>query len=448
MTAALGASAADEPPPLSTQLESPNHSRSPPPPKKGKQKKGRVVMKNVIRTRSNGNKLEEGLLLSLPPEEIQNPHLVAMNSSIEQECARLKEVESQVAALKRKDTPESAHELDTSIHSSNRSCNPSDNIAEVFVSDLVGLKTNVDDILILVPAQSGFAIEKHNFVVSIRVQYASIMRIEQLFGDFSMLTTQFGSTLLPNHSHNMPSAQDPFYVVKAEIQDSIDKLQSTFHQWKSNSDVAEQGRLVKEVLAGCESIEWQVDELDKAIAVASRDPSWYGIDEVEIENRRKWTSSARSQVGTMKKTVEAGKGSSNTSHASVNGMRQELMRLPNSHQTDTSNLYAARDSDDFIQSESDRQMLLIKEQDEELDELSESVRRIGGVGLTIHDELTAQEKILDELGSEMDSTTNRLDFVQKKVAMVMKKASAKGQIMMILGLLALFIFLFILVFFT
>lgn len=38
--------------------------------------------------------------------------------------------------------------------------------------------------------------------------------------------------------------------------------------------------------------------------------------------------------------------------------------------------------------------------------------------------------------------------IGKKVAMVVKKASAKGQIMMILGLLALFIFLFILVFFT
>lgn len=31
-----------------------------------------------------------------------------------------------------------------------------------------------------------------------------------------------------------------------------------------------------------------------------------------------------------------------------------------------------------------------RKQDEELDDLSESVRRIGGVGLTIHDELTAQ----------------------------------------------------------
>ncbi|KAL1347741.1 hypothetical protein HN51_023772 [Arachis hypogaea] len=246
----------------------------------------------------------------------------------------------------------------------------------------------------------------------------------------------------------MPSAQDPFYVVKEEIQDSIDKLQSSYHQWESTSDGGDRTNLSKEVLTACESIEWQVDELDKAISVASRDPSWYGIDEVEIENRRRWTSSARTQVRTMKNSVEAGKASNVANHASVNGMRRELMRLPNSHQADTSNQYTANHNDDFIESESDRQMLLMKKQDEELDELSLSVQRIGGVGLTIHEELLAQEKIIDELGNEMDSTSNRLDFVQKKVAMVMKKASAKGQIMMILGLLALFIFLFILVFFT
>ncbi|RHN57790.1 hypothetical protein MtrunA17_Chr5g0444231 [Medicago truncatula] len=247
----------------------------------------------------------------------------------------------------------------------------------------------------------------------------------------------------------MPSAQDPFYVVKEDIQDSIDRLQSNFHQWENTSDTGEHLNLSKEVLAACGSIEWQVDELDKAISVASRDPSWYGIDEVEIENRRRWTSNARTQVRTIKRTVEAGKGSNPTTHASISGMHRELMRLPDSHQsTSKSNQYASGDNDDFIESESDRQMLLIKQQDEELDELSLSVQRIGGVGLTIHEELLGQEKILDELGNEMDSTSNRLDFVQKRVAMVMKKASAKGQMMMICGLLALFIFLFILVFFT
>ncbi|QHO26718.1 Syntaxin [Arachis hypogaea] len=188
----------------------------------------------------------------------------------------------------------------------------------------------------------------------------------------------------------MPSAQDPFYVVKEEIQDSIDKLQSSYHQWESTSDGGDRTNLSKEVLTACESIEWQVDELDKAISVASRDPSWYGIDEVEIENRRRWTSSARTQVRTMKNSVEAGKASNVANHASVNGMRRELMRLPNSHQADTSNQYTANHNDDFIESESDRQMLLMKKQDEELDELSLSVQRIGGVGLTIHEELLAQ----------------------------------------------------------
>ncbi|KAM4084127.1 hypothetical protein ACJW30_08G109900 [Castanea mollissima] len=247
----------------------------------------------------------------------------------------------------------------------------------------------------------------------------------------------------------MPSAQDPFYVVKEEIQESIDKLQSTFHQWEHiPSNTGERVNLIKELLAGCESIEWQVDELDKTIAVAARDPAWYGIDEVEIEKRRRWTGTAHTQVRSVKKAVEAGKELNGTSSTSVNGMHRELMRLPKSHQTDRSNQYAGEDDDDFIASESDRQLLLIKQQDEELDELGASLVRIGDVGLTIHDELLGQEKILDDLGMEMDSTSNRLDFVQKKVAMVMKKAGIKGQIMMILFLVVLFIVLFVLVFLT
>ncbi|KAL6971046.1 Syntaxin-61, partial [Sarracenia purpurea var. burkii] len=190
----------------------------------------------------------------------------------------------------------------------------------------------------------------------------------------------------------MSSAQDPFYIVKEEIQESINKLLSTFHQWKHMPvDSQEQQNLAKELLVGCESIDWQVDELDKAIAVAARDPAWYGIEAVELDKRRRWTTTARAQVGNVKETVIAGKEVDGTSTSNINGMRRELMRLPNSsHQFDRSNQYAVQNNDDLISSESDRQLLLIKKQDEELDELSASVERIGGVGLTIHEELLAQ----------------------------------------------------------
>ena len=64
-------------------------------------------------------------------------------------------------------------------------------------------------------------------------------------------------------------------------------------------------------------------------------------------------------MGNVKKAVVAGKELNLSGTASVNGMRRELMRMPDAQQTDKSNQYT-QDNDDFIQSESDRQMLLIK----------------------------------------------------------------------------------------
>lgn len=62
----------------------------------------------------------------------------------------------------------------------------------------------------------------------------------------------------------------------------------------------------------------------------------------------------------MKKPVMSGKGSDGLNTSSVDGMRRELMRVQNSYQTDRSNQYTIEDNDDFISSESDRQLLLIK----------------------------------------------------------------------------------------
>ncbi|KAL7603011.1 hypothetical protein Lser_V15G16534 [Lactuca serriola] len=156
----------------------------------------------------------------------------------------------------------------------------------------------------------------------------------------------------------------------------------------------------------------KVDELENTIFVAARDPSLYGIKQVELEKRRKWTTTAPIQVGNIKKEVTVTGSSSN-----FGGMRQELMRMPKSHQQQDKDRtrtgsYAVVDNDDFISSESDTDASPQLQQDEELDEPSASVERIGSVGLTIHDELLSHEKIIEDLGSEMESTSNRLDFVQ------------------------------------
>lgn len=60
----------------------------------------------------------------------------------------------------------------------------------------------------------------------------------------------------------------------------------------------------------------------------------------------------------MKSGVLAGKVSSGPGHA--NEVRRELMRMPNSTDANRYDQYGGRDDDGFVQSESDRQMLLIK----------------------------------------------------------------------------------------
>ncbi|KAF7026282.1 hypothetical protein CFC21_038396 [Triticum aestivum] len=218
--------------------------------------------------------------------------------------------------------------------------------------------------------------------------------------------------------------------------DEIGKLQTTFHWWgQVSSNTGEYVQLTKELLTSCESIEWQVDELEKTISVASRDPAYYVLDEVELSRRQNWTGSARNQIGTVKRAVEKGKSNPAMARHQDNG-------------TSRTNYYSSQDNDDYIASESDRELLLMRQQDDELDELSANVQRIGGVGLTIHEELCGQERILNNLSLEMETTSNRLDIVQKRVAMVMKKAGIKGQIMLILFLVVLFIILFVLVFLT
>lgn len=61
----------------------------------------------------------------------------------------------------------------------------------------------------------------------------------------------------------------------------------------------------------------------------------------------------------VKKSVVTGKELNGTSTSNFSEIRRELMRMPNPHHADKVQQYNA-DNDDFISSESDRQLLLMR----------------------------------------------------------------------------------------
>lgn len=73
--------------------------------------------------------------------------------------------------------------------------------------------------------------------------------------------------------------------------------------------------------------------------------------------------------------------------------------------------------------------------------MGQQVERLGQVGLTIHEELSTQQHMLDDLEEDIDVTHNRMRAAQKKIAEVIRKSGGKTQFITIIVLLVVLVIL-------
>ena len=88
----------------------------------------------------------------------------------------------------------------------------------------------------------------------------------------------------------------------------------------------------------------------------------------------------------------------------------------------------------------DSQQMLMRRQDEDLDDLTVAARRVGQMGLQIGDEIELQTQVMGEVEEEMDTTRSRLKTAQKMMNKLGKKMG-KWQSVVMGGLVVLLIIL-------
>ncbi|CAI5977221.1 unnamed protein product [Closterium sp. NIES-65] len=170
----------------------------------------------------------------------------------------------------------------------------------------------------------------------------------------------------------------------------VSKVQDDYSKWERlGASSQERETLSKTILADTETLEWELEELDRAIGVAERDPSRFNIEQGEVESRRKWTGSTRDQISMIRSAIQA--AAAERVAMQKEAERRELLRV----QAGAAAKAAAKSSaggenESFAASEDDRQALIMREQDDQLDAMSQSLARIGGMGIAIHEELGSQ----------------------------------------------------------
>ncbi|CAD7697909.1 unnamed protein product [Ostreobium quekettii] len=217
---------------------------------------------------------------------------------------------------------------------------------------------------------------------------------------------------------------DPFYLVRQEIQETVESLLSKFARWgglsPSNPERLQLGKAIRQ---GCGNVLWQLDELQSAINKAAQNPAKFDLNEAELERRKSWLSTTRRQISNMENSVKA---------ATERAQRGE----PGSQG-------AVQKNDQFITDQRQQMEMITRQQDDQLEEINTAVGRLGQIGLTIHDELTTQADMLDELDEDVGVTQSRLKVAQRKIQEVIKKSGGKWYFCTIVTLIIVLLILII-----
>jgi len=203
----------------------------------------------------------------------------------------------------------------------------------------------------------------------------------------------------------MSSANDPFYLVKEEIQESVNKVKALCDRVdRLPEGNGERVRYATSAKSECESVFWQLDELDRATAMAERDFARFKVDASELTSRKRWTAATKATASALcdkaNGVIEARKRRGAGYHGGGGGDDDAASRQQQR---------AANDG--YLEAQSDQQQTLLRRQDVDLDDISASISRIGQVGLTIGEELDTQGRMLDDLETDVEGTNSRLRCV-------------------------------------
>uniref|UniRef100_A0A7S3G8Y0 t-SNARE coiled-coil homology domain-containing protein n=1 Tax=Palpitomonas bilix TaxID=652834 RepID=A0A7S3G8Y0_9EUKA len=100
----------------------------------------------------------------------------------------------------------------------------------------------------------------------------------------------------------------------------------------------------------------------------------------------------------------------------------------------------SKSRDYFAEGERQMQQELLRSQDDQLDGLSQTVRRLGEIGLTISEELKTQDRIIEDINEGVEQTSTRLETVTRKVQKLLKN-QGKGRLCCVLWLVVALIIL-------
>lgn len=249
--------------------------------------------------------------------------------------------------------------------------------------------------------------------------------------------------------------EDPFFVVKGEVQKAVNAAQSLHQRWSEllqeggGASKEEMDWTTNELRNSLRSIEWDLEDLDETISIVESNPKKFNLDAAELSKRKAFITNTRETVKEMKEQMSSPAAVSldKKNKQALLGERgaQGPIWQPGPDKYGGLDRQLQNANSQFIEEQQTQQQLIAEQQDEQLELVSGTIGVLKNMSERIGMELDEQSVMLDDFSHEMDNTQSRLDNVMKKLAKVSHMTSDRRQwcaIGVLLGILFVVIILF------
>eukprot|EP00708_Paratrimastix_pyriformis_P004227 GAFH01003072.1.p1 GENE.GAFH01003072.1~~GAFH01003072.1.p1 ORF type:complete len:274 (-),score=89.10 GAFH01003072.1:189-980(-) len=249
-------------------------------------------------------------------------------------------------------------------------------------------------------------------------------------------------------AQSAPSLTDPFYLVKDEVQQSVNTVNQLHDRWKQlleseTSTAAEFEQANQELISQTKAVLDDIGMMQESINVVEQKPK-FGITSEEIQSRRDYVRVTQDQMKAILRETQQDAAV----HAKMQKKQREALLASSRPRENKRDRYAKleqemeQDNQRFIDGEEQRQQMVIKQQDQHLDAVSDTTKRLKNLAGDMGTALAEQDQMLGELGSSVERNQKKVNFLQKQLNKLLKNKE-RGKFCIIFLLIVVLIVLIV-----
>lgn len=235
-------------------------------------------------------------------------------------------------------------------------------------------------------------------------------------------------------------APDPYYVARDAVNQTVTHVKAAYKEWETSLH-KQQGKqpqfseTTRRILEDIEHLEEDVSVIDTSIKAVELNPTRFQLKAGELELRKEWLKiqrtfcfDIRSKISgdEVKAKIESGKRAAELARS------DEARKARTAEQSHTATIRESKEV----------QQQIIATQDETLTELARVTDRLGQTAVVINTELQDQQRLLNELGEDIDRQQEKMNYVMGKMSRLLKTSDTK-QLIFVLILMCIATVLFL-----